>query len=430
MQQLPALQGKTFYQRLFTPLVTLWYLLFQRLNPDHSLDAALADAQQGGADKLNRKLARKLRSCSTASYSDARHRLPEEFLLQSLQLQGRKITDLSPTALWQGLKVGLLDGSTARLRPYGNIPQEFPPHANQHAQRSYWCLMRVVVSFCCFTGAALDCALGSTHLSEQALGSEIILRTLGSYLFIGDRNFGVFRIVQAARAKNHHLLLRLTEVRAAKLLGRALRFGDHGVTWKATPHDQLDAALSKDPVQGRLLVLPLTRRGFRSQRLCLFTTLEDPTESPLAELVRLYGLRWHIELDLRYVKTQMEAVQLEAHSAQMGRKEWWATLLAYNLIRAAMLAAALHQGLPPLSLSFSACRRRLEQWLSDFGRAKASVASWERLLREISRCRLPCRRQARPNEPRAQRHLRQPFPPLVGSRAKARKKLQKHLTKS
>jgi hypothetical protein len=431
LRKLPALKNKTFYDRLFTPLVTLWYLLFQRLNHDHSLDAALTDAQAGGADRLNRRLSRRLVSSSTASYSDARQRLPGEFLLEALRLQGRKLTGLTPTALWQGLVVALLDGSTVRLRPYRNIPQEFPPHGNQHHAGTYWCLMRVVVSFCCFTGAALDCTLGSTHLSEQALGSEIILRALGPCLFIGDRNFGVFRLVQAARAKKHHVLLRLTKVRAAKLLGQALSSGDHAVTWKPTRHDQVQPGLSKDPVEGRLIVVQLKRSGFRSQQLCLFTTLEDVAQYPLAEMVRLYGLRWHIELDLRYVKAKMESAQLEAHSTEMARKEWLATLLAYNLIRAAMLCAALHKGIEPLSLSFSASLRRLEYWLRDFGHAKAAVrTTWEKTLTEISQCLLPRRHQPRPNEPRAQRHLRESYPPLVGSRAQARKKLQQRTGKS
>ena len=192
------MKNQTFYDRLFNPLVTLWYLLFQRLNDDHSLDAVLTDARAGGADQLNRKLSRELLSGSTSSYSDARQRLPEPLLADALRLQGRKITALSSLALWKGFSVGLLDGSTVRLRPYRNIPQEFPPHANQHQKRTYWCLMRVVVGFCCFTGAALDCAMGSTHLSEQALSCEILLRALGHWLFIGDRNFGIFRIVQTA----------------------------------------------------------------------------------------------------------------------------------------------------------------------------------------------------------------------------------------
>jgi hypothetical protein len=428
---LPALKELTFYERLFTPLVTLWYLLFQWLNHDHTLDAVLTDVRAGGADRLNPKLSRKGISSSTGPYSDARTRLPEAFLAQALRLQGSQITRQSPTTLWKTMGVALLDGSTVRLRPYGNIPKKFPPHGNQHQKRTYWCLMRVAVTFCCLTGAALDCALGSTHLSEQALGCQIILRAVGHCLFLGDRNFGVFRIVQTARHVQKHVLLRMTNVRAAKLLGAVLRAGDFPVTWKPTRHDQLQSPCSTDPVQGRLIVQRLKCPGFRPQWLCLFTTLTDRVQYPPAELVKLYGLRWHIELDLRYLKAQMGAGQLEVHSAAMARKQWLACLLAYNLVRAAMLCAALQQNIPPLTLSFSASRRRLELWLRDFGRTAADVlVSWERTLAAIGNCRFPKRKKPRPNEPRAKRHVRESFPPLVGSRAQARKKLKNHATKS
>jgi hypothetical protein len=198
--QLPALQGKTFYDRLFTPVVTLWCLLWQRLQQDHRLDAVVAEIRAGGADRLKAQLSGRLTSSSTGPYSDARQRLPEPFLAECLRLQGRKITALSPAPQWQGLAVGLLDGTTVRLRPLGNIPRDFPPHGNQHQKRTYWCLMQAVVLFCGGTGAALDCALGPTSLSEQALGGEIILQALGRWLFLGDRNFGVFRVAQCARA--------------------------------------------------------------------------------------------------------------------------------------------------------------------------------------------------------------------------------------
>jgi hypothetical protein len=429
--RLPALQGQRFYHRLFSPAVTLWYLVFQRLNFDHSLEAALVDAQAGGGKALNRQLARKLVSSSTASYSDARQRLPREFLAEALRLQGRKITALgSSSALWKGFGLTLLDGSTIRLRPHRQLAREFPPQRNQH-RAAYWCLMRVVVSFCAFTGAALDCALNRTGVGEQTLGCEVILRTLSRSLFIGDRNFGVFRIVQAARQNQQSLLVRLTAQRARKLLGRSLRLGDHQVNWQPSRQDQLDPAFSQAPVAGRLLIAEIKRRGFRSQRICLFTTLTDPLEYPLAELVRLYGLRWQIELNLKHVKTEMATTQLEVYSAEMARKEWLATLLAYNLIRAAMLCAALKKGISPLTLSFSAARRRLELWLGEFGRRGAKAyGSWLSLLDQIGKCSLPRRRKPRPSEPRAQRHLRQPYPPLLGSRAQARRKLHQHRAKS
>lgn len=397
MLGLPALQGLTFYERLFTPLVTLWYLLFQWLHADHTLQAVVTDARAGGAQRLHGKLARQIRSSSTGPYSDARRRLPEGFLGEALRLQGSQIIRQSAATLWKAMTVALLDGTTVRLRPHGDIAQAFPPHGHQHQEKTYWCLMRVAVTFCCFSGAALDCAVGSTALSEQALACELLLRAAGPCLFVGDRNFGVFRIAQTARHAQQPVLLRMMDIRAAKLLGRALEAGDFPVTWPPSRHDQLQPACGRDPVQGRLIVTRLQRPGFRAQWLCLFTTLADPQAYSAPELVELYGRRWHIELDLRYVKAQMGAAQLEVYSAAMARKQWLACLLAYNLIRAAMLCAALQHATPPLTLSFSACRRRLEGWLRDFGRTLTSVAAgWEKMLRELAQCTLPKRRKPRP----------------------------------
>lgn len=127
--RLPALQGQVFYDRLFSPLVSLWLLLFQRLNADHSLDAALVHARSGGADSLKPGLARGLRSDSTAAYSDSRQRLPEPLLRQALQALGGKISRQQAEAGGRGGRPVLLDGSTVRLRSLGDIPRQFPPWA-------------------------------------------------------------------------------------------------------------------------------------------------------------------------------------------------------------------------------------------------------------------------------------------------------------
>lgn len=430
--KLASLQVHTFYERLFTPIVTLWYMIFQRLHCDHTLEAVVADAQAGGADSLCKGLSQKLLSAATVSFNNARQRLPLAFLAQALGLQARRILELHPKALWRGLVVCLLDGSTVRLRPYGDIPQKFPPHRNQAQAPAYWCLLRVVAAFCAHTGAALDCALGALGRSEQVLACQIILRwALSACLYVGDRNFGVFRIAQAAREVGAHVLLRMTESRARKLLGHALRLGQYAVTWTPTGHDQLEPGCSPDPVQGQLLAVGIQRKGFRAQTLYLFTTLPQSADYPMEELVRLYGLRWHIELNLRYLKSQMRLVQLECKSAEMAQKEWLAGLMAYNLIRAAMLCAALRKAISPLVLSFSASRRHVEQWLDLFGQGRAlSFKKWEKLLKLIYQSRLPKRRKARPPEPRAQRHLRQPYPPLVGSRRIARQQIKKYASKN
>ncbi len=422
---LPSLAGQGFYQRIFCPVLTLWYFIFQRLQSDHSLDKVISDVHNGGADALRPQLSKKLRSTATTSYSKARKRLPLDFLLDVLKLQNQRILSLDPNPQWRGFLVALLDGTTLRLRSYGDIPEHFPPHRNQSQSPSYWCLMRVVVSFCAFTGAAMDCRMAASTLSEQELACRIILaRTLGACLHIGDRNFGVFRIVQTAFRSGSHALVRMTEGRARKLLNARLTLGDHAVCWSHSRDDQLQPDLSADPIPGRLLVVRLQRKGYRTHRLFLFTTLAQSDLYPPLELARLYAVRWHIELNLRYLKTQMHLEQLECKSAKMAEKEWVAGLLAYNLVRASMLCAALRAGMPSLSLSFSTSLRHLLNWLASWSRNLAQWArSWEKLLDLIARARLPKRSKPRPAEPRAQRHLRQSFPPLIGSRADARKKL-------
>jgi hypothetical protein len=427
---LPSLAQSRFYDRLFNPIVTLWYLIFQRLHVDSTLQAALTDAWAGGADRLRQGLSRKLRSVATTALSDARQRLPLAFLKEVLHLQAARLLGLHPNAQWHNLGVRLMDGSTLRLRPYGDIPRHFPPHDNLSPHPAYWCLVRVVVLFCLHTGAVLGYALGTQTVSEQVLAAELILQNPGLFLYIGDRNFGIFRIVQAARAAvGAQVLVRMTQQRARRLLGRSLRLGIFDVLWTPTRQDQLQKGCSPDPIRGRLIVGRVHRPGFRSQTLYLFTTLD--ATFPARELVALYGFRWHIELNLRYLKTQMRLVQLECKSAAMAEKEWVAGLLAYNLIRAVMLCAALEAGLTPLQLSFSAARRHLHYWLEGFGRGQIlSLRGWKTLLVLVGKSRLPHRIVPRPSEPRAQRHLRQAFPPLYGSRAKARRQLKKYQSKT
>lgn len=166
--------------------------------------------------------------------------------------------------------VSLLDGTTLRMRSVGDIPKHFPPHGNQAKTPAYWCLMRVVVNFCAFRATAMDCCLAPSTSSQQELASKIILnQSLAPHLFIADRNFGIFRIVQTALRTGSHALVRMTKPRARKLLNRTLSLGDHVVQWTHSRHDKLQPDLSTDPIPGRLLVVKLQRNGFRTQDIFL-----------------------------------------------------------------------------------------------------------------------------------------------------------------
>lgn len=380
-------------------------------------------------------LSAQITSESTSAYSDARQRLPLEVCRRTLWHTAQQF-GRSFERRWFSLQVALLDGSTFRLRPFGDIPQVFPPHRPGNCKKPpYWCVARVVGLLCWATGAALDSAVGSLKTSEQALSAMVLQRrSWAGWLLLGDRNFGVYSVACAIVCAQGHALLRLTQVRAAKLARLCdlkLKPGlDAPITWLPSRYDQCPAGLSPVPVQGRLLVLRVDRPGFRSLTLYLFTTLRDPLNCPAQQLVQLYAQRWNIEVCFRYIKAQMELGFLECHSADIARKEWFAGLIAYNLIRWTMAAAAAKAQVALPMLSFSRARELLLGWLGRSCLHRRSLGSWKRLLTRISNARVPKRRKRRPSEPRAIREFRKHHARLEGSRAAARKRLAQANAKS
>ena len=108
----------TFYQRAFTPLITLWYLVYQQVHADHTLARVVDDARSGGANALSppgKALSGKIRSASTASYCLARQRFPLKVLSQAVRHSGGEIRSWTQELLWRGWNVVLMDGSTVRL---------------------------------------------------------------------------------------------------------------------------------------------------------------------------------------------------------------------------------------------------------------------------------------------------------------------------
>ena len=374
-------------------------------------------------------LSAQITSESTSAYSDARQRLPLDACLRTLWHTAQQFGQSFKLPQWFGLQVGLLDGSTYRLRPSGDIPEHFPPHRPGNCKKPpYWCVARVVGLLCLATGAVLDSAVGSLKASEQALSAALLRgRCWAGWLLLGDRNFGVYSVACAIASAQGHALLRLTRIRAARLArscGLKLKPGlDAPVSWSASRNDRCPAGLSPVAVQGRLLAVRVNRPGLPSLTLYLFTTQVDPLNCPAQQLVQLYAQRWNIEVCFRYIKAQMELGFLECRSADIARKEWFAGLIGYNLIRWTMACAAAKAQVAPPLLSFSRARELLLGWLGRSPWHRRSPRSWERLLSRISNARLPKRRKRRPSEPRAVRPFRKDRVTLNGSRVAARKRL-------
>lgn len=424
------------YVRCWTPRITLLAMILGHLMGRATMERVLALMRTGVADAVcagSKKLSFLLESCcSTSAYAQARARLGLGWLRRCLRVQTQELRSLAGGWQWHGMEIRVLDGTMITLRPFGRIPLRFPPHSNQHGN-CYWCQMRVVACMCLGTGVILSLIIGNAADSEQAQCVRLMLfggagwppAPPATILWMGDANFGIWRVVAASRQSSQRIVVRLTSTRAKKLAGSTpLTPGlDKVVTWSPSPADQIDRGLVSAPVVGRLIVRRLERCGFRPLVLLLFTTVEDPAITP-EQLAALYLKRWKIELSLRHFKTQMSLGEISAKSPAMAKRELFTGVLAYNLVRGVMLLGGAIHRQPLWQLSFAKAREELLCAMMQAGNRPASDAAashWRGILVRVAAGKLPQRRKPRPPEPRRKRHRRETFPPLRGDRATARK---------
>ncbi len=105
----------------------------------------------------------------------------------------------------------------------------------------------------------------------------------------------------------------------------------------------------------------LTVRELRTAGKTLVTTLLCPKQTCKSALKALYRSRWHVELDLRNIKTTLGMERLSCQTPAMAIKEIWVYLLAYNLIRLMMAQAAMLADRLPRQLSF---KHTVQIWIA------------------------------------------------------------------
>jgi hypothetical protein len=165
----------------------------------------------------------------------------------------------------------------------------------------------------------------------------------------------------------------------------------------------------------------LAVREVKGGKRVLVTTIADPREAKKKDLLALYVQRWHVELDLRNIKTTLGMDVLRCRTPEMVEKELWVNLLAYNLIRLLMAQAAIEAGIHPREISFKHTAQLWLQWmLVHSGRGQG----WHRdtLLKLVSQIRVGLRPGRL--EPRARKRRPKPYPWLKVPRAQARQQIR------
>jgi Transposase DDE domain len=345
--------------------LTLWAFIAQVLSDQKSCVAAVARVLV-----LLTILGRKPCGAGTGAYCKARAKLPERFLQRLTAEVGRQLEEAAPDAWrWHGRRVLLLDGSTLSMPDTPANQKAYPQQRSQKPGVGFP-ILRWVALLGLATGAVLASAFGPWRGKQT--GETALFRTLLDDLrpgdvLVADRYYCSYWIVALALARGVHVVFRKHQLRHTDFrTGRRLGRNDHVVTWtkpqrpawmQPADYEALPATLSLREVRTRI-----AKPGCRVKELVVVTTLLDPDAYPMMDILELYHERWHVEIDLRSIKTQMKMEILRCRTPERVRKEIWAHLLAYNLVRKVMAQAAEKHGVTPRQLSFAGAMQTLNEF--------------------------------------------------------------------
>lgn len=424
----PAEEGVSFNACIYTPLVTLSVFLSQVLDPGHSCRAAVA--------RLIVWLAldgKKTCAPGTASYCEARRRLPQEVIVRLVHQTARAIEGRAADEwTWKGRRVALVDGSTVSMPDTAANQAAFPQSRAQGVGLGFP-VARIVAVISLATGVVRDLAMGPYKGRET--GETALFRTLWGGLepgeiAPGDRYFASYFGIAGLGQRGVDGLFRMHQRRKFDFRrGRRLGIEDHVVTWTKPERpgwmDEETYAQIPGELAVRELRITVRQPGFRVNELVLVTTLTDAVEYPKEDVAALFLERWNIELDLRSIKDVLGMDVPRCKSPDMVEKEVWMHLLAYNLIRGVMAEAAEAHDEQPRHPSFKGALQTMTAFQEALRRATPSDRGHlvEEMLKAIASHRVGDRFGR--VEPRANKRRPKPQRYLTEPRHQARKRLLK-----
>ena len=415
-----SLHPENYRERQFPPTETLSMFLAQAMSEDRSCQKIVNDV-------AIKRLVGGLSPCSTATggYCQARQRLPLEMVSTLARYTGELIKGQIPTHWhWHGKRVYLIDGTTVTL-PDTTANQVVYPQLGGQKPGLGFPIVRMVGVICLSSGALLDAALSACSgkgSSEQTLLRGILDTFVAGDLVVGDAFYGSYFLLASLIDRGVDAVFeqmgarkRTTDFRQGKPLGAK----DHLVQL-SKPIIKPDWMTQEDYENAPEFI---TIRELKIKGKVLITTLQSPKAFPKHELKMLYKERWHVEVDLRNIKTTLGMDTLSCKTPEMVEKEMWVYFLAYNLVRLLMAQAASLANKLPRQLSF---KHTVQMWLAWSQQTQpAGIQADVRILFVLIAQNTVGNRPGR-IEPRAIKRRPKPFSLLKEKREQARIKIRKH----
>ncbi|MGH8428747.1 MAG: IS4 family transposase [Gammaproteobacteria bacterium] len=428
-----AEHGNLFGGAVYSTAMMVWSFLGQVLRDGKEASCQAAVARVVAHQQL---IGGAIPTADTGDYCRARAKLSEAALhALTVEVGAQAEQEAKPDWLWKNLHAKLVDGFTFTM-PDTPANQAAYPQPNSQKPGLGFPMARACEILSLATGCGLDLAIGP--YSGKETGETALLRgLLGSFsegdLLVADRYYCSFLMIALLLQRQVDVCVRLHQRRRADFRrGRRLGPDDHLIMWTKPPRpewmDEETYAAIPETLTLREIRYRIVVPGRRVQLLTVVTTLLDAEVYSRQDIAELYRFRWNSELDIRSIKQTLNLSHVRCKSPEMVRRELWATLLAYNLVRTTAAAAAALHDKRPRQISFTgACQYVLASWSTitrEGGGADEALRRCQTMLEQIAQCEVA----NRPGriEPRELKRRRHGYKLMEEPRATLRARLAEH----
>ena len=369
-------------------------------------------------------------STDTGVYCKARHKLDEKALYELLVEAAAKIEFAAPDEwLWCGRHAKLVDGFTATMPDTPENQAEFPQQKSQKPGIGFP-IIRACVVISLSTACVIDAAFGpysGKQTGELALFRQLLDSFRPRDVAVFDRFYSSYMTLASLMLRGVDACARLHQARPRDFRrGKRLGKYDRLVTWERPTRpewmDEATYATIPKTLTWRMTQFNIVEPGCRTKVVTIVTTLVDADKYSKEDIAELYGFRWNVEVDIRHIKQTLNLDHLRCQTPDMVRKEFWTTLLAYNLIRRIICVAAMEHGKLPRQISFTrTCTTILTAWSTlSLGLYKSKALKL--LLKQIASLKTP----HRPGriEPRVLKRRRHRYPLMREPRQNFKKRMK------
>ena len=206
--------------------------------------------------------------------------------------------------------------------------------------------MRLMGLFSASSGAFIDGEIGS-YCGKGQGETSLLKKILGSLtkksILVLDKYFTSLLLQHEFLNAEVDYVIRARDKNAKKYLkAKSDIIVEIKACGKTNPKD----------IRIRYIKSSIKREGFRTVSIYILTNLFIEDGFSKKDIEELYLKRWGVELDIRHLKTTLEATLLRSKSPEQARKELWVHLLAFNLIRKLNNNCSYLNDIPPRKQGF------------------------------------------------------------------------------